>query len=280
MPKLHLIIASGLFALCCNSAHAQTSFFVGNPTAGELAFDAAVAASGSSTKTDAWINPVWNYNDGTHTGTTQMPFVFDVLQRTGYTVEKGLFPMGIPSRQTYLPVQQAGVIYDPLITFSSLNGQAVNVSPDSQAAGGGDIYDGFHPGIEYGLTFRFDHAINAFGLEYQLEAHNASPEPSRPSIYFSVDNGPGQLVTGPITPDSTDTPGFVGLLSTGKSFSTITFYTDGPRDGDGALIDFYNAYAGGTIRYASLSAVPEPETMWMMVAGLGLMGWSARRKSA
>ncbi len=280
MPKLHTIIASSLFVLCCNSAQAQTSYFIGDTTTGAQAFDAAVAASGGTSTHDTWLNPSWNYNSGQYSGTTQMPYVFYGLERSGYTVEKGLFPIGIPSRIAFLPVQESGVSYDPLTYYSSLSGQAVNFNPDTEAAGGPNIYDGFHPGIEYGLTFKFAHPINAFGLEYQVEAHNDFPEPARASFYFSVDDGPGQLVNGPVTPDNQDRASFVGLLDPDRTFSSITFYTDGTRDSAGQLLEFYNAYAGGTIRYASLSAVPEPETAWMMVAGLGLMGWSARRKSA
>ena len=32
--------------------------------------------------------------------------------------------------------------------------------------------------------------------------------------------------------------------------------------------------------YTAVAAVPEPETYAMMLAGLGLLGWAARRRKA
>ncbi len=69
---------------------------------------------------------------------------------------------------------------------------------------------------------------------------------------------------------------FVGAIDTTGTFSTVTFYGDG-----------FGEYlvAGGTIRYSTLdigsvpeTPVPEPETYAMLLAGLGLVGFAARRK--
>ena len=278
MAPLRLAFALGVASI--GNAYALPSTYLGDLNGGTQSFNTAVAAAGGNASHDTWLNPQWTPNSGQYSGTSQMPFVFNGLERSGYSVEKGLFPIGIPARLAFPPVQEPGVDYGPLTYFSSLSGQAVNFNPDTQAAGGPNIYGGYHPGIEYGLTFKFDHPINAFGLEYQVEAHNGNPEPARASFYFSLDDGPGQLVVGPVTPDSTDRASFVGILDAAKSFSTITFYTDGPRGNDGELLAFYNAYAGGTISYASLAPVPEVPATWMLSAGLGWLVWRSRRRTS
>ena len=46
---------------------------------------------------------------------------------------------------------------------------------------------------------------------------------------------------------------------------------------DGTTLDFSKLYVDGSVR---VTAVPEPETYAMMLAGLGLVGWSARRRAS
>jgi hypothetical protein len=45
----------------------------------------------------------------------------------------------------------------------------------------------------------------------------------------------------------------------------------------GTKLDYSQLYSNGTV---SVTAVPEPETYAMMLAGLGLVGWSARRRAS
>jgi hypothetical protein len=64
----------------------------------------------------------------------------------------------------------------------------------------------------------------------------------------------------------------------------------GQRDADAALIsaitagNFYvnlhtSEFASGALR-GQLAPIPEPETYALMLAGLGVVGWSARRRRA
>jgi hypothetical protein len=156
---------------------------------------------------------------------------------------------------------------DPSYTSSgnSLSGNAIGIDPAAPAAGSG-------------LTFTFNTGINAFGLEVGDWA-TCCYLPS--SLYISFDGGATRTVASAFSDN--DNPGFaarlgylnfVGAIDTTNTFNTVTFYGDG-----------FGEYlvAGGTIRYATLDIgsvpdVPEPETYAMMLSGLGLVGFAARRR--
>ena len=152
----------------------------------------------------------------------------------------------------------------------SLSGQSIGIDPSYSNASGS------------GLTFTFASGINAFGLEIGDWATCCmSPTPS--SLYISFDGGATRQVASAFT--DTDNPGyaangsyinFVAGIDTTSTFNTITFYGDGAGE---------YLVAGGTIRYSTLaigsvSAVPEPETFALMLAGFGIIAGVARRRKA
>ena len=53
----------------------------------------------------------------------------------------------------------------------------------------------------------------------------------------------------------------------------------GLNDGNGNLFTAYLSNVGG-VEYLNIAAVPEADTSGMMIAGLGLMGFIARRRNA
>lgn len=162
-------------------------------------------------------------------------------------------------------------------TISSTDGSNRFVNTSYLTSGDAITIDPYSPFPGSGLTFNFTTPINAFGLEVGDWATCCYPS----SLYISFDGGATRLVATAGTDN--DNPGFVagdgyrnfvGAIDTTNTFSTVTFY----GDGDGEIL-----YGGGTIRFATLDIgsvpeVPEPETYAMMLAGLGLIGFSARRK--
>ena len=149
---------------------------------------------------------------------------------------------------------------------NSLSGQAIGINPATLASGSG-------------LTFTFNTGVNAFGLEVGDWATCCYPS----ALWISFDGGATRQVADALT--DANNPGyaanrsylnFVGAIDTTNTFSTVSFYGDGVGE---------YLVAGGTIRYATLDIgsvpeVPEPETYAMMLAGLSLVGFAARRRKA
>jgi len=90
------------------------------------------------------------------------------------------------------------------------------------------------------------------------------------TIQFSTGNFSQSLVL-PATGFTTDNPGPLG-----RSFST-EFFRAIPQ---GALVSlrFQGSLPGMNIDNVSITAVPEPGTYALMLAGLGLVGFLARRR--
>lgn len=155
----------------------------------------------------------------------------------------------------------------PIDSAYITSGDAIGINPATPVAGSG-------------LTFTFATGVNAFGLEIGDWATCCYPS----SLYIAFDGGATRLVA--TATQFSDNPGaaaglgylnFVGAIDTTNTFTSVTFYGDG--------IGEY-LVAGGTIRYSTLdigsvpeTPVPEPETYAMLLAGLGLVGYSARRKA-
>jgi hypothetical protein len=111
-------------------------------------------------------------------------------------------------------------------------------------------------------NYNFNAPITAFGANWDLA-------PGGPGqglqLYFG-----GTSVAPEIT--NTYTGGFFGLVST-TAFSTVSVHS-GTFDGAGETHNVDNVVFG------NVSAVPEPESYALMLAGLALMGTIARRRKA
>jgi len=126
--------------------------------------------------------------------------------------------------------------------------------------------------------------------------------------YFSVGTSGGQ--PGPAVVTFAAPVSYFGFLwGSPDSYNTVSFYsgssllgsyTDGalwtPANGNQGMAVYFNVFTNGgpyitsvqftstsnafeTDNHSFITAVPEPETYAMMLAGLGLMGFIARRRS-
>ena len=110
------------------------------------------------------------------------------------------------------------------------------------------------------MTFTFSSALTSFGIDV-IDLGTAGAT----SLTMTTTNGSSTLYTGHVG-------GFANLLFAGvidsNPFTSITFSATARDDG----IDFDSA------RFGYAATVPEPETYAMMLAGLGLLGFAARRR--
>lgn len=139
-------------------------------------------------------------------------------------------------------------------------------------------------------NLRGTHATEANGASTAVQADGSAVNP----VYFGSINGPsGDTWAGKTTADTTAKLGVAqnfwflttsSLSNTGASSKTLFGYD---LDGNGALsatgvlgneFGKWNVTADGMVSFANPAPVPEASTYGMMLAGLGLVGFMARRR--
>jgi hypothetical protein len=150
-------------------------------------------------------------------------------------------------------------------TFSTATPTGFTISEvgsgHSSGIGDGVYHDRTVLDTDY-TNYSFSSLINAFGANWDLAPGGAGQG-------LQLFAG-GQMITPQIA--NTYTGGFFGLVST-TAFSLVSVHS-GNYSGLAETHDVDN------VVFHNVSAVPEPESYAMMLAGLGLMGFVARRRKA
>jgi hypothetical protein len=175
----------------------------------------------------------------------------------------------------------------------SLSGASWGINPKSNS-------NDSIPGFNSGLTFTFSSPVNAFGFEVgdwstccQTRTRpddivNAYGVPATGTgLWIAFDGGAATLPANALVRE--DNPGyaaaeshtnFIGAIDSSGYFSSVTFF----GDGFGEILT-----AGGTLRFAAVPlgsvneggavpGIPEPETWAMLLAGLGIVGATTRKR--
>jgi len=119
------------------------------------------------------------------------------------------------------------------------------------------------------ITFSFAKAVSGFGLYVITTSDTQAGDLTLSAGAHSVSNG---VQAQAITSGQGDYGYFLGLSAStpAEGFSSFTLSS--------GTAGFY-VFAVDDVRYSSLSAVPEPQGLALALVGLGLLGWSARRRS-
>lgn len=160
----------------------------------------------------------------------------------------------------------------PSTTYSEITGRLVPIDP------AGTIKGPNGNSRPSGVTFSFNTAVNAFGLNVADWGTCCLPS----ALYIAFDGGPAIQVgladsANPALLTNGVAAIFVSAIDDSDTFTTVEFWGDGFGE---AL------YAGGTIRYAAVDigslpgGVPEPGTWATMILGFGAMGAAIRRRKA
>ena len=168
----------------------------------------------------------------------------------------GSFPGAFPVALTPAAAS-AAVLGAPDNTFLSLPGAGTGPS--------GSGFTGAYVEIEFGMNFGPDTILSIWELgDNQESAH----------VWLWSDNGGNVQFTftrGASDKTSFDLSGYAGVLAGigGTAFTKV---------GIGGL-DQLGASKGFDLDAVSITMVPEPSTYALMLAGLGVMGWLARRRA-
>jgi hypothetical protein len=163
----------------------------------------------------------------------------------------GAFPVGLDDATA-----RSYVLGGPDGKFLTLPGQTGTPS--------GSPFPGAYVEVGFGANFGPLTTLNIYETGDNAEsAHLFLWSDNGGNIQFDVTRGASDKI-------SLDLSGYAGVLSAigGTAFTKV---------GIGGL-DLNGASKGFDLDAVSISAVPEPQTYAMMLAGLGVVGWMARRR--
>lgn len=158
---------------------------------------------------------------------------------------------------------------------NNYNGTVSGYGPNSSAEGvaaESRAYGAYNPNGPWTLTLSFDQAVQGGGL-YVIDLFNGLGNRRTTLAAYDGIGGTGTLLATATAPDynyQLYNKLFLGVASDTANIRSLVFTNPAPYAGDGIAID--------DIRIASPVPVPEPATYALMLAGLGLVGFAARRR--
>jgi hypothetical protein len=192
-----------------------------------------------------------------------------------------------------------GLTFTGSATTATISGGLIRNAPFNAryAADGTNYFD-----TDSNRRITFSAPVAAFGL-FVIDANEQNNNPATVTVngqlltqaqvearpFDSVDGifriiterAPGQfevLFDGGTFPAGDSSGLFVGLIDAAHPFSNIILI-NGTSGLDGGFLDGF-AYDGMMVGTVQVAAIPEPQTYALMLAGLGLVGLSVRRRNA
>jgi len=167
----------------------------------------------------------------------------------------GTFPGSFPVVLTEAQAR-AAVVGAPDNTFLSLPGSGLGPS--------GSGFTGAYVEVDFGVNFGADTTLSIWELgDNQESAHVWLWTNNGGNVQFSFTRGVNDKT-------SFDLSGYAGTLA-------LLGATSFTKVGIGGL-DAFGASQGFDLDAVSITPVPEPSTYALMLAGLGVLGWCARRR--
>lgn len=141
------------------------------------------------------------------------------------------------------------------------------------AISNGVMKDRFVFASNLATTFNFSNAMKAFGGNFDLTINGAGSG-------IAINLGGGNIVSFALpkeVPNNLGANKFFGFVSD-LSFNSVTFRAGTQVTGSAETYSVDNVVFGQGIANAPASDVPEPGSIALVLAGLGLIGANARRK--
>lgn len=247
MSRLASLLYLSILALG-QQAQAATTAFANNPTGNSVDWSSYVQSHGGavSTTLDFETHPL---------GALQSEFY------AGQGVHMALAGSNI----TYNAVYDYRNDYNGTVYGYGPNSSGEGVATESRA------YSAYNPNGPWTLTLSFDQAVMGAGL-FVIDLFNGLGNRRTTLAAYDGLNGGGNLLATATAPDynyQLYNKLFLGVASDTANIRSVVFTNPAPYAGDGIALD--------DIRVAT--PVPEPETYALMLAGLGLLGFAARRST-
>jgi hypothetical protein len=246
LTTLSLLLSVGLAA---GGAHAGATAFANNPTGNSIDWANQITSVGGviDTSIDFESHPL---------GALQPDFY------AGQGVHMALSGSGF----TFNEVYDYRNNYNGTTSGYGQNSAGEGIASESRA------YSAYNPNGAWSLTLNFDQAVLGAGV-FVIDLFNGLGDRTVTLSAFDGLNGTGTLLTTASAPAynyQLYNKLFLGVASDSAvaSIRSVVLTNPYPYYGDGIALD--------DIRIA---AVPEPSTYAMLLAGLGLVGLAARRRS-